>query len=1064
MFDPSSESFLHQAPELPGLRPESLPGRFTNDYAQLAVARVRGSVDENANIGGWSLGGIADAYELITTTSADPSVREPAAFVAATAQQLLAQASTLGQENSGASSSVTRDAVAPEVAAPLLFLISRQFADAADAASRITVPSGVADCPNPQLIKAIKLLAQGRVMEIVELRESESRPSGDLYRQSEESIQLALARAVKSVARSLVGSQGEDPREQLTQILEACDGPVRTLGRMVSSYPGYQQAARLLLLAYDALEKSALVGVPAPPTVDGLYWERWLHQRASIAPFVWPNHVDAVRAGFHYPGNSAVLVLPTGAGKTTLASMKVAGVLSKGLRVIVLAPTNALVEQLSIDLSDIFPGQDLNASAISSSSLISVMTPERCLALLSFQPSSFDDVALVIFDEAHLLSTESGSRRSIDAMLAVLMLVRRAPQADLLFLSAMLRNGSELAEWIGEITGRPSLFFDPLWKPSRQARGVVMYQERELDTARNSANVAQDVENRRVGSVAKTVRSAAKKELRLTPFGIFGLENNWLNEATANVTIQKLTDGLVDLSGKLKDGVVEFTPSVNQVAKRLAQGSAQSGLKTIVFANVRNHTVSIAHDLRAQLGDDASAAEADFEMWEDLATELGGLEYAYNSPSDLAVCHNGLMLRVERSLAERSFRRADGAKVIAATPTLAQGMNLPADVAILASEMRASSGEGREPLSAHELMNAAARAGRAGHVANGLVILISENVLSFDPEDTLDRQVVDRLKAILPDDDRSIYLQDPLQGVLDRLSAGLVEDPDVEYLLNRLSLEGELGSHLSINLSTRSFAAFQAARSGIDGEFQQQIQHLRAVVEGRVAGLGADDPLRVVGAQTGLSREILVALEERLNCDASWPMSIPDWIAWVFSWLRSSSFVREQMFGTETGSMAQSVGKSLSDVLSDEDLLRLQLGAQEWVSGAPLIDIEEELVGDTGTADKKCKRARVFVTRAVPQSIAFAVGVVVLVARGLERELTPSAELVLDCLVHGVRDGFDRPALVAFAHTKGRRDLRVRRHREFEAYSSVLRLEGEPGSLEELIDLVRSNLPQDEYG
>ena len=43
------------------------------------------------------------------------------------------------------------------------------------------------------------------------------------------------------------------------------------------------------------------------------------------------------------------------------------------------------------------------------------------------------------------------------------------------------------------------------------------------------------------------------------------------------------------------------------------------------------------------------------------------------------------------------FRRRDGASVIVATPTLAQGMNLPAEVAILAGTMRHDD-DGREPL------------------------------------------------------------------------------------------------------------------------------------------------------------------------------------------------------------------------------------------------------------------------------------------------------------------------------------------------------------------------------
>ncbi|MDK7057728.1 DEAD/DEAH box helicase, partial [Streptococcus agalactiae] len=73
---------------------------------------------------------------------------------------------------------------------------------------------------------------------------------------------------------------------------------------------------------------------------------------------------------------------------------------------------------------------------------IEVMTPERCLAMLSFSPESFDDVGLLVFDECHLLSPQSGKiRRSLDSMLCLLAFNSIAPEADTLFLSAMVQNG-----------------------------------------------------------------------------------------------------------------------------------------------------------------------------------------------------------------------------------------------------------------------------------------------------------------------------------------------------------------------------------------------------------------------------------------------------------------------------------------------------------------------------------------------------------------------------------------------------------------------------------------------
>ena len=70
---------------------------------------------------------------------------------------------------------------------------------------------------------------------------------------------------------------------------------------------------------------------------------------------------------------------------------------------------------------------------------IIVTTPERCLMLQSIQPEAFADVALVVFDECHLLHPRESdrSRRAVDAMLCILK-------------SHELRAGSRPAARVGD--------------------------------------------------------------------------------------------------------------------------------------------------------------------------------------------------------------------------------------------------------------------------------------------------------------------------------------------------------------------------------------------------------------------------------------------------------------------------------------------------------------------------------------------------------------------------------------------------------------------------------------
>lgn len=68
-------------------------------------------------------------------------------------------------------------------------------------------------------------------------------------------------------------------------------------------------------------------------------------------------------------------------------------------------------------------------------------------------------------------------------------------------------------------------------------------------------------------------------------------------------------------------------------------------------------------------------------------------------------------------------------------------------------------------------------------MANGLVLLIPEDVLYFRAQTPLSGGLVNKLKSILPEDDRCVDIVDPLQVILDRLTVGATTDLDVEYAL-----------------------------------------------------------------------------------------------------------------------------------------------------------------------------------------------------------------------------------------------------------------------------------------
>jgi primosomal protein N' len=132
------------------------------------------------------------------------------------------------------------------------------------------------------------------------------------------------------------------------------------------SYAGPRHLARLLLHVADGLDGASLLSTPPPEGVDPSSWTRWCRNRAKSKPLLWRNHRKALATGFLNRGTSAVLVLPTGAGKTTVSELKIAACLGSNRKVIFLVPTLALVDQLRDELAEAFQGESMDTISVSS--------------------------------------------------------------------------------------------------------------------------------------------------------------------------------------------------------------------------------------------------------------------------------------------------------------------------------------------------------------------------------------------------------------------------------------------------------------------------------------------------------------------------------------------------------------------------------------------------------------------------------------------------------------------------------------------------------------------------
>ena len=1020
MFDAATTQLIQAAPGLRDFNPELLPQELTQAYADLAGLRLRsGDLLSDQAFGERldRLKRLATIYEAAVDTGVTGNTRRAAAFVSGTAYQILGRALRHSAADGG--DLLMAGAIHPDVAAPLLFLVAEQIPDAREAARPLVgIQSG--DLVRTALLETVYDLASERFESVLEraARLSSLRPATEaelsaratqaLYGLCWSGVVHLVSRLLNRAIPQTAFREFDTPEAAFDRVVSLATEEIVLPGdggHLVSIYGGPRHLARLLRHAAGALAGAGVAELPPPYGVDGTFWRRWLDHRIRSKPILWPNHRAAVASGFLEPGQSSVLILPTGAGKTTLSELKIGATLARGKKVIFLVPTLALVDQLRDDLRSSFPAglgdlgvsEDGDLTALLAGpelNAIEVMTPERCLALLSFADADVSDVELIVFDECHILSKQGGNARSVDAMLCLLHVLKRVPDADLLLLSAMLTNGDEIAAWLQEVRGRPCTAFHDPWKPSRQARGVVIYPSNEVA----AVNVAARAKQR-----AKRLRQPYRPpSLPATPHALFGLKNNWNAGVSSDLRLVRLADVPVTLAL----GVGGATPNANAVAAALAAASANAGLKVIVFVQQADHAPATARRLQGTLRGATGLTTVEQGLWNDIQTELGGVGHSLIDPAAGALPHNGDMIPLERRLAESLFRRLEGVDVIVATPTLAQGMNLPAQVAILAGNMRHDDA-GRAELERHEILNAAGRAGRAGYLANGIVLLIPEPVVSFI-DARPNSEALDKLRALLPPTDQCVRVDDPLTDLLDQIQVGNVDRPSVRYLLSRLCAgeEGVNAQEAAVAMIGRSFAAYQAMLSGSRAVFDDKITALRLVLANE-AGLADAHALRVA-ALTGIPSGPLEAVMAYMDRDlTALPSTIVGWSDWIIDFFCQDVGSYEALFGADVDVVAVVArGVKAGGPPTAAQFAVLKAGLQAWLKGRPFREIELAL-GVAPARLAACKRARDLAMKLANRKLYLIAAAISALAKVklAEAGLMSSNPAVLEILAVAIRNG-----------------------------------------------------------
>lgn len=640
-----------------------------------------------------------------------------------------------------------------------------------------------------------------------------------------------FARGVDAAARFFLAGEPQTLEEAATFLMSAEEGFARlsfvhdaNLVRMV----------RALIPTAAAHSTWNLLGGARPPS---LRWNRYLKILARgvgrnllDSPSVselWPSQVQALEQGLLDHSKSSVVRMPTSAGKTRVAELAIVDTLvrSPGCMCVYVAPFRALVTEVEETFAGILTDLGYRVSSIvgayeanefervlANEADLLVVTPEKFDLLLRLRAEGLQRISLVVFDEGHVVDDV---RRGAKFELLVARLKLAIPTARLIALSAVVSDQTleDFSRWL---TGSPTNTIESSWRPSLQRVARLQW----------------------TGSVG-VLRYEQAPDTQL------------LSEFVPGLIRRRQFEYINPDSGRKNRPWFPETGNKGHVAAALAWEFAQLG-PALIFTTQRNWVQALGQALLLRIQLAERTAETIPPYFRTPATRaaqtasewLGADHMVTQMLRNGIAVHHGQLPNAVRDAIERDFRERKY-RVIVATTTLAQGVNLPVRTVIVHSSRRHSDDDDRmERISARDYWNIAGRAGRARAETEGTIV----HIVATQADQSDFAYFLEHRLAVEPVE--SALYRALIALVEERMTpAGLAATLDPEILAMLVEEAGDDGiAHLDAVLS-QSLVAVQAEETG------QSLDPLRdTLIMGRQAILARipDRELLSVYSSTGL--------------------------------------------------------------------------------------------------------------------------------------------------------------------------------------------------------------------
>jgi helicase len=375
---------------------------------------------------------------------------------------------------------------------------------------------------------------------------------------------------------------------------------------------------------------------------------------------LFPPQADAVNSGY-LEGENLVLAIPTCSGKTLvseLAMLKI--ILENGRKAIYLVPLKALAmekykefkekyEPLGVKVAVSIGDYDKSDNWLANFDII-ITSNEKCDSLLRHESYWFRDIGIIVADEVHLLDDVSRG----PTLEVVLTRLKDITNAQILALSATIKNSNEIAEWLDAKLVKSD------FRPTKLYEGI--YYNNKVYFPKVSG-INFNVTGNEEGSVllSKYVHNQGKQVLIFV-----STKRGTEAEAERISKVIKPQPRELRKLAELADQIEGVLDHSTKQCKRLAK---------VIRNGVAFHHSGLAHE--------------------------------------------------QKVLVEDGFR-SGLLKIIAATTSLAYGVNLPSDVCILKDVKRYYASKGYDFIPVLEYKQCAGRAGRLKYSNEGRCIIIAK--------------------------------------------------------------------------------------------------------------------------------------------------------------------------------------------------------------------------------------------------------------------------------------------------------------------------------------------------